>query len=108
MFNFTDTPILTLNNELYCNSSSTVALVCSVRGELGMFGFDKWIHSVDGKHVRSLPGKADKYISLLIINDCSFRDGGEYTCVVWNKDGDIIFRVNQTTTLQVVGMSVFV
>lgn len=103
-FYFTDTPILSLNSEFYCNSSSNVALVCSVRGELGMFGFAQWIHTVDGKYIRALPGTTDTYISLLIINDCSFQDEGEYTCAVWNKDEDNLIWANQTTTLKFVGM----
>lgn len=105
---FTETPILTLNSEFYCNSSSTVALVCSVMGELGMFGFAQWIHTFDGKYIRSLHGTTNRYISLLIINDCSFEDGGQYTCAVWNKDGDKLLWANQTTTLKFVCMSCFI
>lgn len=95
---------MTLNDEFHCNSSGTVALVCSVKGELGMFGFAQWMHSIDGTYIRSLTGITENYISLLIIKDCSLSDGGDYTCSVWNKIGDSILWANLTTRLNFAGM----
>ncbi|CAG2190679.1 unnamed protein product [Mytilus edulis] len=99
-------PILNINDEFHCNSSSTVALVCSARGELTMFGFARWTHTVDGIYIRSLYGITEKYISILIINDCTFKDGGDYTCSAWNKAGDSILWTNKTTLLHFTGRCV--
>lgn len=93
-----------LNQKFHCNTSGTVALACSASGELTTFGFARWIHSVDGKYIRSLVGITETDISILIINDCNFMDGGDYTCSVWNDDGEKTIWANKTTSLHFTGM----
>lgn len=107
LYLFTDTPILTLNEEFYCNNSKPVVLICTARGELGMFGFSSWIHSVYNTNIRSINGTIDKYNSVLIIKDCSFRDEGTYTCSVWNKDSNETLWANHSTKLTVAGIHYF-
>lgn len=97
---------MNLNPKFHCNSLGTVALVCSASGELTKFGFARWIHSVDDKNIRSLSGITETNISVLIINDCSFMDGGDYTCSVWNQDGENTIWSNKTTSLHFTGMFV--
>ncbi|VDI43067.1 Hypothetical predicted protein, partial [Mytilus galloprovincialis] len=66
-----------------------------------MFGFSSWIHSVYNTNIRSINGTIDKYNSVLIIKDCSFRDEGTYTCSVWNKDSNETLWANHSTKLTV-------
>ncbi|XP_076091736.1 uncharacterized protein LOC143063430 [Mytilus galloprovincialis] len=96
-------PLLTLKEEFSCNISESVTLVCSVRGDLAIFGFEPWRHSIDGTYIRSLKGSNDAYVSLLFINTCSYQDAGEYTCIVWNTHTGETFVGNTTTTLVVTG-----
>ncbi|CAG2190908.1 unnamed protein product [Mytilus edulis] len=94
-------PILTLKEEFCCNVTETVALICSVRGDLAIFGFEPWQHSLNGTYIRSLNGLNDKYVSLLLINTCSYQDAGEYTCIVWNKHTGETLVANKTTRLEI-------
>ncbi|XP_071172038.1 uncharacterized protein [Mytilus edulis] len=96
-------PILNLNQEFFCNISETVALVCSASGELSMFGFERWIHSVDGKYIRSLHGIPGQNNSVLVIDDCTYEDDGDYTCSVWNKNGENILWANKTSYMHFTG-----
>lgn len=68
-----------------------------------MFGFEGWIHSVDGKYIRSLRGITGKNNSVLVIDDCTYEDDGEYTCSAWNKNGESILWANKTSSMHFTG-----
>lgn len=97
-------PIVTLDNETECNHSSAIELSCTLGGELVEYGFGPWSHKFNGVLIRHMNGSVNGKKITALIDQCTHKDGGDYTCAAWNIDKNRMYWSNKTTTLRVNGM----
>lgn len=100
---FAGSPIIQVSNQTVCDRTVNIQLLCIISGNLHHYGFSKWIHTINGNYLRKLNGRTRGNMSILLIDSCSFEDVGNYTCMAWNKNKNMEYWSNKSTTLTVNG-----
>ncbi|XP_071142049.1 lachesin-like [Mytilus edulis] len=67
--------------KLICNVTDKIELTCNISQYATSNLSNIWIHSYEGKEIRSLQGSIEKISSKLRIPFCDYRDAGTYTCM---------------------------
>lgn len=80
-----------------------MTLVCALSGDLLKYGFGRWTHEINGQLIKKLVGIIRGNRTSIVINSCTYRDSGEYTCTAWNKNKNDIYWSNKTTSIKVNG-----
>ncbi|VDI47749.1 Hypothetical predicted protein [Mytilus galloprovincialis] len=97
----TGPPLLEIDGNNVYNRSSTIKLSCFSNEEVSTYRFDDWTHSVNGIAVRRTKGKRSGKTSSLLIESCTFKDDGEYTCAAWNENNNQTYWSNKTIAVKV-------
>lgn len=93
-----------IQDNVACTRFSSITLTCYMSGDLVQIGFSPWTHTVEGIFIRYLNGSLNGDKLSLLIAQCTFDDGGEYTCSAWNQDNHQKYWSNTTTVLTIEGM----
>ncbi|XP_063399331.1 uncharacterized protein LOC134683950 [Mytilus trossulus] len=101
MLNISSPPVIQGSNTAICNRTSDAQLQCHLSGDLHYYGFVQWIHTINGKFIRTLNGTTHGIVSTLLLPSCSYEDFGNYTCIAWNENNHHKYWSNKTTSLTV-------